>query len=190
MRVFVTVGNALVPFDRLLRMVDDAVDGADVEGVCQHGPSSVRPRGLRPVPGLSKLEFEAEMRAADVVVCHAGVGTLWSAIQEGHRPLVVPRRAALGEIINDHQLEICEALREGDRIELVESAQTLRHWLLMPGPRAQPPKSTQDAAIARVGEAVRLAGRDARGVRFPRLLRALAALGPPLRSLTVRGPGQ
>lgn len=112
MKIFVTVGTALQPFDRLLRAVDEALRclGRPYGGLCQHGPSLVRPVGLRAVFRLCDEEFRRALREADVVICHAGVGTLASAIRAGHRPLVMARLADKGEIVNDHQLEILRLL--------------------------------------------------------------------------------
>jgi len=52
------------------------------------------------------------MRAADVVVTHAGVATIVDAVRAGHRPIVVARRHHLGEHVDDHQLQIVAALEE------------------------------------------------------------------------------
>jgi UDP-N-acetylglucosamine transferase subunit ALG13 len=192
MRLFVTVGNALVPFDRLLGWVDEALTalGEPVAGVCQHGPSRVRPRGLEAREGLSRGDFDAEMARADAVVCHAGVGTLWSAIRAGHRPLVVPRRAGLGEIVNDHQLEIVEALAHEGRIVRVEGATELA-WLLGRYARAEwkrgEPMREDPARLGPVAAAI--AEGPARG-RAPLagrvLLGALALLGPSLERMRQR----
>ena len=44
------------------------------------------------------------MLAADAVVAHAGIGTILGALELGKPTVVMPRRAALGEHRNDHQL--------------------------------------------------------------------------------------
>ena len=47
---------------------------------------------------------------ADVVVCHAGVGTVLCTLRAGRTPVVLPRLKALGETVDDHQLEFTSAL--------------------------------------------------------------------------------
>jgi UDP-N-acetylglucosamine transferase subunit ALG13 len=42
------------------------------------------------------------------VVTHAGVGTVIGLIESGIFPVVVPRRSAHGEHVDDHQEEISE----------------------------------------------------------------------------------
>jgi hypothetical protein len=46
------------------------------------------------------------------------------ALSLGHRPVVVPRRAHLGEHVDDHQMDLSTALK--DRVELVLDIQDLR----------------------------------------------------------------
>src|SRR3712207_8876609 len=51
-------------------------------------------------------------RAARAVVCHAGVGTLSDALALGHVPVLLPRERQFREIKNDHQRELCLAMKE------------------------------------------------------------------------------
>ena len=51
-------------------------------------------------------EFLDEARAADVVVTHAGVGTILQLLDNGISPVVVPRRKIRGEHVDDHQMQI------------------------------------------------------------------------------------
>lgn len=184
MRVFVTVGNALVPFDRLLRMVDEALYEVDAEGVCQHGVSAIRPRGLQPVETLSRKAFDDVLLTSDRVVCHAGVGTLWSALRAGHTPIVVPRRRALNEIVNDHQLEICDALSAADQIRVVTSSADLVRELRTGPPRAGARTAEDSPGLEKIANAV-AASIQVQAVRRPRLLRVLAAAAPALARLRV-----
>ena len=81
--IFVTVGTQ-IPFDRLVRTVDEwagRTGRADV--FAQIGDSRFAPRHLEAVPSLSPDEFEARFAAADVVVAHAGMGTILGALEFG-----------------------------------------------------------------------------------------------------------
>jgi UDP-N-acetylglucosamine transferase subunit ALG13 len=191
MKLFVTVGNALVPFERLLRMVDEAQAHLGWTGICQHGASSLRPRGLVAQATLSKREFEDAMRTADAVVCHAGVGTLWSAIEAGHTPLVVPRRHAFGEVVNDHQLDICRALEQSGRIIVVASADQLEQRMrdVAATAKQRTPLHRDLSRLEPVARALSEIARSAAASpeRTPsRLLALLAAMGPSLERLRVR----
>lgn len=102
--IFVTVGTQL-PFDRLVAAVDDwagAAPGRDV--VAQTGPTALRPRHIQHAPFLGPEECRERMLAATAIVAHAGMGSILTALEIGKPLIVMPRRAALGEHRNDHQL--------------------------------------------------------------------------------------
>lgn len=102
--IFVTVGTQLA-FDRLIHGVDDwAADRPGLEVFAQAGPTSLEPRHIDWKQFVSPDECRARMRGARAIVAHAGMGTILSALELGKPLLVMPRRAALGEQRNDHQL--------------------------------------------------------------------------------------
>ncbi len=124
LRVLVTVGTALDPFDRLIAFVDTMLAslGQDVAGLCQFGRCSARSRTLENVAFLDRAQFLDAITNADVVFTGAGVGTLSMCIRAGHRPVVLPRRHDLGECVNDHQFELVHALTQrGDIIDATEA---------------------------------------------------------------------
>ena len=101
--ILVTVGEQL-PFDRLVHAVDEwaAISGKDV--FAQIGKSKWKPVHIAYKEFLSPEEFREKILAAEVIVSHAGMGTIIAALEAGKPILVMPRRAALGEVRNDHQL--------------------------------------------------------------------------------------
>jgi UDP-N-acetylglucosamine transferase subunit ALG13 len=115
--IFVTVGSSKIPFDRLL----SAMEGVNQPMVVQTGPSPVRPAGARCVPFMSFDELTAEIDRADVIVTHAGVGSIMVALMHGKRPFVVPRLRRFGEAVDDHQLPFAHRLAETGLITLVEN---------------------------------------------------------------------
>lgn len=103
--IFVTVGTQL-PFDRLIDAMNDWAMGRDEPVVVQAGPQADPARwpALDVSTRMTPEVFERNFAAARVVVGHAGIGTVLSA-QRFARPLVIlPRREALGEHRNDHQM--------------------------------------------------------------------------------------
>ena len=91
--ILVTVGTNEQPFDRLVRRPRRS--SGDEPLLVQHGSSRV-PHGRGEWIDFLPFDELAEQarRAARVVVCHAGVGSIMLARRCGHRPIVVPRRAA------------------------------------------------------------------------------------------------
>ena len=105
-RVLVTLGTArpwgfrsLV--ERLLQVLPPTA-----EVVWQTGATDVSGLGVEAVPMMSDADFRTEVERADVVVSHAGVGSFIRCLEVGKAPVLVPRRAARGEHLDDHQLQI------------------------------------------------------------------------------------
>lgn len=116
--IFVTVGTNEAPFDRLLEAVR-TLTGDEI--VVQHGSSSVRPaNAARCLDFLLFDDLVEEMRAARVVVTHAGIGSIMTALSCGKRPVVVPRLARFREAVDDHQLPVARRLETVGLVTVVE----------------------------------------------------------------------
>lgn len=108
--IFVTVGSDL-PFDRLVKAVDGWAGAAGRHDVfAQIGKTSYRPTHIAFENFLEPPEFQRRMSEARVVVAHAGMGTILTALQLEKPILVVPRRLDLREVRNDHQTATCRHL--------------------------------------------------------------------------------
>ena len=106
--IFVTVGTQL-PFDRLIAAVDHwaGLSGrADV--FAQTCGGTYRPAHMMNRARITPAECREYFARADIVVAHAGMGTIISAIEAGKPLVIVPRRMDFGEHRNDHQVATCE----------------------------------------------------------------------------------
>lgn len=113
MKVVVIVGTK-GPFPRLVDAVAQwASRRPDTQVWVQHAGGGL-PAGFDGAAMAPHEVVSTRLAGADVVICHAGSGTIRDALKLGHRPVVVPRLARFGEHVNDHQLELVEAL--ADRI--------------------------------------------------------------------------
>jgi len=102
--IFVTVGTQL-PFDRLVMAVDAwarARKRSDI--IAQTGTSLYAPHSLEVRPFLRAQEFRRLVGDCQLLVAHAGMGSILTALDLGKPILVMPRRADLSEHRNDHQL--------------------------------------------------------------------------------------
>jgi UDP-N-acetylglucosamine transferase subunit ALG13 len=116
--IFVTVGTQL-PFDRLVGAVDAWAGAASRMPVfAQIGPSRLRPRHIEYAQFVSPVECARRMKEASAVVAHAGMGTILTALELGKPLLVLPRRAALGEHRNEHQLATAQRFSELGKIHV------------------------------------------------------------------------
>lgn len=101
--IFVTVGSQL-PFDRLVTTVDEWAMQHAADVFAQIGLSSYQPKAIRFKATMNPNEYREAIVAADLVIAHAGMGTIISALELGKPLLLMPRLAAQGEHRNDHQL--------------------------------------------------------------------------------------
>ena len=101
--IFVTVGGQL-PFDRLVHAVDQwASQHHRTDVFAQIGNSPNPPTHIEWQRLLPPPDFQSKARGAEVIVAHAGMGSILTALEFGKPIIVVPRRAHLGEHRNDHQ---------------------------------------------------------------------------------------
>jgi UDP-N-acetylglucosamine transferase subunit ALG13 len=114
--IFVTVGTQL-PFDRLIRVIDGWAKATGQTNVfAQIGPTDYQPRHLQWSKFIDAQEFRRHVAEADVVVAHAGMGSIITALELGKPIIVMPRSAALGEHRNDHQLATAKRFLAQGRI--------------------------------------------------------------------------
>ncbi|MGB3209083.1 MAG: glycosyltransferase [Desulforhopalus sp.] len=123
--IFVTVGEQL-PFDRLIRAVDNwAIDSNEIV-FAQIGSSKIKPRNIKCENFLEPVEFKNKFESAELVIAHAGMGTIITALELQKPIIVVPRRAELGEHRNNHQLATAEKFMKLEYIEVAfDEAQLL-----------------------------------------------------------------
>ncbi|MBJ02625.1 MAG: glucuronosyltransferase [Planctomycetes bacterium] len=131
--IFVTVGSQM-PFDRLVRAVDDwAGEHTDSEVFAQVGDSEYRPLNVRWTSHLDPGAFQAQVLTADVVVGHAGTGTILEALRLGKPVVVLPRRGHLMETRDDHQLATAGAFASTQGIYVANTLEDLRAHLDLVG---------------------------------------------------------
>jgi UDP-N-acetylglucosamine--N-acetylmuramyl-(pentapeptide) pyrophosphoryl-undecaprenol N-acetylglucosamine transferase len=112
-RVLVTVGsNERYGFERLINRLIKILP-ADAEVIWQIGCSNVDGLGIDGKPAIPLADMVAAHDWADIVVAHAGVGSAMIALEHGRVPVLIPRRKAHNEHIDDHQTQIAREL--GDR---------------------------------------------------------------------------
>ncbi len=120
-RAVVTVGTAKgFGFRRLVEAVRRCLDD-EVEVLWQTGSTDVSSLGISARKVISSDDLFGAIEAADVVVAHAGAGSSLAALRAGKCPLLVPRRAAFGEHVDDHQVEIATEL-EGRELAIKREA--------------------------------------------------------------------
>lgn len=114
LRVVVTLGTMRTYGFRaavatLARVLPEVLT-ADAAVLWQVGVTDVAGLGIDARGVVPTHELLAAVAEADLVVAHAGIGSTLSALDAGQCPVLLPRRAARGEHVDDHQVLIAEAL--------------------------------------------------------------------------------
>lgn len=103
--IFVTVGSQM-PFPRLVQAVDEwAQLHPKVEVLAQIGSdTSYRPSALKTFQSVSPARYAELVERCEILVAHAGMGSVLTALEHGKPMILMPRRGALMETRNDHQV--------------------------------------------------------------------------------------
>ncbi len=111
--IFVTVGSQL-PFDRLVHAVDAwaHATGRASDVLAQVSSSDAPPQHIEWQEEMQPSEFNAAVEKADLIVGHAGTGTIMAALCAGKPVVVLARRVGLQETRNDHQVATIERFRD------------------------------------------------------------------------------
>lgn len=125
-----TVGSHYQGFERLVRKMDEIAGKMDEEVVMQIGHTEYKPVNTRYFEFLESFEeIERLNREARVVVSHAGAGSILTALEQRAPVIVVPRHKKFNEHMDDHQLEIAEAMSENQRVKAVYDVDELEECL-------------------------------------------------------------
>ena len=119
--IFVTVGNDFRHFNRLIKKMDEIAHLIPSEIVIQRGYSGYRPKNIKHFDFVSMDKAIEYIQNSQLVVSHAGIGTIFLCREYGIPIVIIPKRKKYGEHMNDHQLEIAKTLerREGENIFVI-----------------------------------------------------------------------
>lgn len=102
--IFATIGS-LFPFDRMVRLVDEmALTMPGETFFAQIGEGGYEPKNIPFAHMLTRREFMDKVREADLIVAHAGMGSVITAMECGKPIILLPRVLEWGEHTTDHQM--------------------------------------------------------------------------------------
>jgi beta-1,4-N-acetylglucosaminyltransferase len=128
--IFVTVGFHDQPFDRLIAKMDEIAGRISEEVIIQKGCTDFNTSHATSFDFIpSDEEYMEFFKKARVIVSHAGAGTVLNSLVHGKRTILVPRLRRYGEHLNDHQLELSDALKDRRLITVVQDVDQLERVL-------------------------------------------------------------
>jgi UDP-N-acetylglucosamine transferase subunit ALG13 len=102
--ILVSVGTQL-PFDRLITAVDQWAGAANRHDVIgQIGPSTYRPRAISAFDFIDHDRFRDLQAQCSLMVSHAGMGSIITALELGKPIILLARDHRRGEHRNGHQI--------------------------------------------------------------------------------------
>jgi UDP-N-acetylglucosamine transferase subunit ALG13 len=114
--IFVSVGTQKFQFNRLLLAVDSEVTVLEkmfgLKVFMQTGYSTCEIQHAQYKRFLSPKEFSNAISNSDLVITHAGVGTIMMALKQSKPVIVAPRLKKYNEHVDDHQVEIAQQLSD------------------------------------------------------------------------------
>lgn len=111
-RAVVTVGTlAKHSFPRMLHRAYEVLP-RHVDTLWQTGPITLDDDHIASSHYLASSDLDRAMATADVVISHAGTGSALAALEAGKCPVLVARRKAYGEHVDDHQAEVAKMLAD------------------------------------------------------------------------------
>lgn len=126
--IFVTVGS-LLPFDPLVSAVDEWATNRTFSDriFAQVAESTYQPKAIETKKFLNPIEYRQLFEASDLVVSHAGMGTIILALELGKPLIVMPRSDQ--HCNNNHQIATVKHFQRGDRIRVAENESELKTML-------------------------------------------------------------
>ena len=129
--IFVTIGTQ-APFDRFIKIVDEVAPQLGEEIIAQVYQCGFEPQNIKTVNFLAPDEFNELFDKARLIVSHAGMGTILSALQKRKPIIIFPRIAALGEHRNEHQLATAEKFKELGSVYVAMNEEELKQLIGRP----------------------------------------------------------
>jgi UDP-N-acetylglucosamine transferase subunit ALG13 len=111
--ILVTIGTQL-PFDRLIKYVDNWAKNSSESNsiVAQVGSSDFKSDNMTILKTIEPELFEKYISQSDIIISHAGMGSILTALRVKKPIIIVPRSAAFCEHRNDHQLATARSFKD------------------------------------------------------------------------------
>lgn len=123
--IFIVVGTQ-EPFDRLIKYMDEWAGIYKYPNIiAQIAHSSYKPSNFEWFDFIPVTEFDNKFKQANLIVSHAGMGSILSALQYSKPIIVMPRLADLKEHRNDHQVATAKSFSKLGYVNAVYSKEEL-----------------------------------------------------------------
>ena len=133
MKVLVSFGSKKKKkFTRLFKIIDElcvenVLDGNQV--IAQVGFDNYQSEQYKCFDMIADEEFKKLIDEADLIIAHAGTGTVISSIKKRKKVIVFPRMAKYDEHYDDHQLELAALFARQGYVLQATSKEELKYQI-------------------------------------------------------------
>lgn len=139
MKILITIGSmSEKKFTRLFNIIDELCEENILEGdkiIAQVGFDNYKSKNFKTFDMISDEDFKSMIDESDVIISHAGTGTVTSCLKKDKKVIIFPRMFKYDEHYDDHQLELCEvftrknyAMCARDKEELIQCINNLEKF--------------------------------------------------------------
>jgi len=140
LKTLVTIGSMVEKkFTRLFDIVEDLCEEGILDGeevIAQVGFDNYDAKNFSTFDMAADEEFKGLISQSDLIITHAGTGTVTACLKQRKKVIIFPRMAEFDEHYDDHQLELCELFKKDDYVlcatnkeELIECIGRLEGFL-------------------------------------------------------------
>lgn len=124
--ILVTVGTQDKSFKRLINEIDKLVNQKIIkdEVIMQTGYTEYK-GNINHFAFTSEDELNELVKKCDILITHAGVGSIFKGLEYGKKVIAVPRLKKYREHINNHQLDISNNFLNMGYIKVVDDINDL-----------------------------------------------------------------
>jgi UDP-N-acetylglucosamine transferase subunit ALG13 len=124
--IFITTGTQ-EPFDRLLEIMDEiAMELQETEFIVQAFQSNYQVKHMKMLNFINPDEFNELFNEAELIVSHAGMGTIISSLVNEKPIIVMPRLVKYHEHRNEHQLSTAKKFDDLGYINVAYDGEELK----------------------------------------------------------------
>lgn len=106
--ILVTIGMNDAPYDSLFQRIDDLAPNLGEKIVMQVGNTGFFGKNTECFTYLNNSRMEELFDKADLVIAHAGVGTIINALQRNIPMVLVPREVVKPDVTKDQQASVAK----------------------------------------------------------------------------------
>lgn len=129
--ILVMLGTQDKSFERLLKQIEKEIENKNIKEqvIVQAGYTKFESKNMKIFDYVEQKALDDYIKKADLIICHAGVGTILNCLENKKKVIVVPRLSKYKEHNNDHQVQIAKEFSNSGYIKYLEDLKYLNKCL-------------------------------------------------------------